>query len=374
VLSLLQERCPNLLLQIHDFAEDGRPAVYHTSAYPDDCHYCVINSRDYGLLQKAGLSSKGLHLLPNMVSPWQAPPKGAVSPFASPYLLYPVRAIRRKNVGEAILLAMLAGTSHHLAVTLPPNSPADLASYRNWQRFTRRLSLPVRYEAGLRHSFSALTGFASSVLTTSINEGFGFSFLEPWTGGQWLWGRRIPGISDDFARAGIGLDHLYGRLRIPLGWIGRERLQNRFRHCIQQAWQGFGRPGACPHTTQVMSASMGSDGTVDFGILEEAWQRQVIARVQHSRRDHHRLLDLNPVLAAPFPPPGDRKVIFANRETIRSAYGEKGYTERISSLLARVVGHPLRQSISRQKLLALFFTAQPFSLLKWGNDHDHPET
>ncbi|MGD9373989.1 MAG: hypothetical protein PVF14_21350, partial [Desulfobacterales bacterium] len=47
VLTALQRKGLNLLLQIHDFAEDGRPSAYFAEEYPADCHYCVINYRDY---------------------------------------------------------------------------------------------------------------------------------------------------------------------------------------------------------------------------------------------------------------------------------------------------------------------------------------
>src|SRR6056297_1361014 len=70
IINLIQQENIPLLLQIHDFAEDGRPNAYYAKqAYPADCHYCVINSRDYRILKSAGLSPNGLHVLPNCVDP-----------------------------------------------------------------------------------------------------------------------------------------------------------------------------------------------------------------------------------------------------------------------------------------------------------------
>ncbi|MGD9302352.1 MAG: hypothetical protein PVI13_12310, partial [Desulfobacterales bacterium] len=102
ILKSLQGKGANLLLQIHDFAEDGRPQAYFAEEYPADCHYGVINSRDYDLLLKAGLKTNGLHLIANTVdhSALQPPPVESQKPM----ILYPVRAIRRKNIGEAVLL------------------------------------------------------------------------------------------------------------------------------------------------------------------------------------------------------------------------------------------------------------------------------
>ena len=68
ILKLLQQEDLNLLLQIHDFAEDGRPLAYFSDSYPVDCHYSVINQRDYQILLNSGLKPDGLHLMENMVT------------------------------------------------------------------------------------------------------------------------------------------------------------------------------------------------------------------------------------------------------------------------------------------------------------------
>jgi len=98
VVKILQQKGFKLLLQIHDFSEDGRPLSYFSENYPEDCHYCVINSRDYRVLTHAGLVDQGLHLLPNMVNPINFKiPECSIQN----YVLYPVRAIRRKIVFRA---------------------------------------------------------------------------------------------------------------------------------------------------------------------------------------------------------------------------------------------------------------------------------
>ena len=61
ILKAIQKRGVALFLQIHDFAEDGRPLSYFAEEYPADCHYSVVNSRDYRILLKAGLKKKGNH-------------------------------------------------------------------------------------------------------------------------------------------------------------------------------------------------------------------------------------------------------------------------------------------------------------------------
>jgi hypothetical protein len=53
ILNVLKKRGLKLFLQIHDFAEDGRPLSYFAEEeYIENCHYGVINSRDYNILRR----------------------------------------------------------------------------------------------------------------------------------------------------------------------------------------------------------------------------------------------------------------------------------------------------------------------------------
>ena len=229
ILKILKDRGMRLFLQIHDFAEDGRPRVYFKDDYLSDCHYGVINSRDYDILIRSGLKPEGLHLVSNMITP--LPAAGIGNRHEAGPVLYPVRAIRRKNIGEAILLASFFPYNRPLMITLPPNSAADFPAYESWKRFVARFGLNVEFESGLKSDFVSLVHAADSLLTTSISEGFGFSFMEPWTAGKFLWGRDLPEITYDFKKSDIRLDHLYTRIRIPLQWVGAED----FFACWQRA-------------------------------------------------------------------------------------------------------------------------------------------
>ena len=191
IIRFLQNKGVNLLLQIHDFAEDGRPLAYFTDEYPADCHYGVINKRDYDILLKAGLTKEGLHLMENTVN---VPPLVRQPESDKAMVLYPVRAIRRKNIGEAILLSLFLKQGQNLVITLPPNSPADIKSYRAWKAFAQEQDINVGFDQGLNKEFEDLVLSAESLITTSISEGVGFSFLEPWLFGKLLWVRRLSDI------------------------------------------------------------------------------------------------------------------------------------------------------------------------------------
>jgi glycosyltransferase involved in cell wall biosynthesis len=55
---------------------------------------------------------------------------------------------------------------------------------------------------------------ADMVITTSILEGFGFVYIEPWYAGTAVIGRDLPLVTEDFNKAGMDLGHLYRVLMV----------------------------------------------------------------------------------------------------------------------------------------------------------------
>lgn len=361
IVNGLQQHGFTLFLQVHDFAEDGRPTAYfRDQAYPRDCHYGVINSRDYHILIHSGLSAGGVHYLPNCVFPLETMP---VSP-TEHYLLYPVRAIRRKNVGEALLISHFLPENWAVFITQPPNSPVDFPSYNQWKSYAAANRLPIGFEMGTHRPFPDLVAGAQQVLTTSITEGFGFAFLEPWTAGKMLTGRRLPEICRDFTDEGIHLDHLYSQIALPMDWIGREKIIDRFAVSLETNQKAYGRnwPGDwADHCLQSLKACQ----TIDFGMLDESLQMAILDALQAQPALKGEMMRLNPFLES-FPAmatPDD--LVDANRERILSLYNASRYRERLKAIYARILGNPVRQSIDRKALLSGFLSFPNFSLLKW---------
>ncbi|MEZ4549038.1 MAG: hypothetical protein R2860_11810 [Desulfobacterales bacterium] len=71
-----------------------------------------------------------------------------------------------------------------LAVTLSPNSDQDRLAYQSWKDFSVRNQLRVLFDASRHYPFPDLVSSMEQMITTSISEGFGFSFLEPWIAGK----------------------------------------------------------------------------------------------------------------------------------------------------------------------------------------------
>jgi glycosyltransferase involved in cell wall biosynthesis len=362
ILNALQKKNIKLFLQIHDFAEDGRPLVYFSEdEYIENCHYGVINSRDYNILLESGLKEKGLHKIFNTINPLplnttNAPPKKMV--------LYPIRALRRKNIGEAILISLFFKNHETLAITLPPNSPADMEHYEQWKGFVKEKNLNVIFEAGLSHEFSKLVHSAKFLITTSITEGFGFSFLEPWTAKKILWGRKLPKICHDFEKNGIRLDHLYTQLAVPLEWLGKEKL---FR-----AWQA-GIRKACflfdikIDKRKILTAfeKITENQRVDFGLLNEAFQKMVISHVVSDTSHRDRLRSLNPFLMDPGKVADKETLIQNNLNAVLLHYNKTNYRKNLVDIYSRVIKDRVCHKIDKKRLVLNFLTPEDFSLLKW---------
>ncbi len=195
----------NLLFHIHDFPECGRPANLEkldaqlsVPPYPSGprIRYAVINERDRKILSEAGLD-ESVFLLVNPVTLTPAAPsnpeelKTALTETCAasnpgylpdaPILLYPVRAIRRKNILEAALLARMLHEPVNLIVTLPGTSSQEKEYSDTIER---------AYKEGLingvwcpeasgdpRLSYPMLVASCDAIVSTSVQEGFGYLFL-----------------------------------------------------------------------------------------------------------------------------------------------------------------------------------------------------
>jgi len=361
ILKLLQQEGLNLLLQIHDFAEDGRPFAYSADTYPADCHYSVINQRDYHILLKSGLKKDGLHLMENTVTP----PVISLKPgIEDPMALYPIRAIRRKNIGEAVLLSRFMKPGQAVVITLPPNSPTDIKSYRGWKNFVRDHNLNVAFDRGLTHDFETLVLSAGSLISTSITEGFGFSFLEPWLFGKLLWGRKLADICRDFERNGIRLEHLYTGLYVPIDWIGPGQFRDRWHTSVLKACALYNFSIENARLRSVFDF-VTSNGVIDFGLLDESSQKKAILRLMARGRDCARLIQLNPFLAEPGAVPDKNGLIAANQQAVMNRYGPDRYRKKLLNVYRKVSTTPVHHHIDKKALVASFLNLEQFSLLKW---------
>lgn len=281
-----------MVLQFHDLAEDGRPMNYPIVAetellYPHSprIKHAFLNSRDRRHFLAAGLPAAHSVLLPNAITqpatvkPLEQKPDSAL-------VLYPVRGIRRKNLGELFLLAALSPKGTRYAVSLAPDAERWMAVYDEWRAFATDTGLPVLLDVVGRLSpapkaprtYASWLRHATHCITTSVAEGFGLGFLEPVTLGKPLLGRNLPAVTNDFAEAGIVPGRLYDRLLVPVDWVGRETLRQRLVRILRATLESYDQPMSNEHLERSFAAML-HHGHLDFGNLPEDLQRQVIHRI-----------------------------------------------------------------------------------------------
>jgi glycosyltransferase involved in cell wall biosynthesis len=369
----LARRGERLLLQIHDFAEDGRPANYRLLReelaseagagfdrllYPTGArvHYALLNRHDRDVLVKAGADPGRTHVLANPVSLEPVPPDVDRVPGL---FVYPTRAIRRKNLGEFLLWAALAPRDTRWQTTIEPKTAADRPAYERWRAVARELRLPVDFAVALEHPrpMAEVLARAEAVVTTSVAEGFGLSFLEPWLAGRAVAGRNLPEITGDFVDEGVRLESLYARLDVPLDWVGSTRFRTAVGEGLRALRAAYGRVASEADVESACAAALRGT-SVDFGRLDEAMQEDVLRRVAAGETP-----DLHPSkLATAVPHPA----IAANASAVRRAYGEDRHARRLAGLYRRIMDEPAAtgEGPDAARILDLFLTPERFMLLR----------
>lgn len=363
VIKILAARGFDAFLQIHDFAEDGRVGSCIREEYPEDVHFGVINSRDYQYLLESGLRPEGLHLLPNCV---RELPDGGGDFRDNHLLLYPVRAIRRKNIGEVLLISLFVNDGDYIGVSLPALSRNDWQSYNDWKIFARTRGLPVRFDLGTKYQFGELISISKCFLTTSIAEGFGFAFLEPWMCGRPLWGRRIPGICDDFTGGGVSLDGLYESFRVPRDRVDlvsfMKKLEAELKHLEKYYDVSLDARAVADSVRSVVG-----DGHVDFGLLAEKNQASFIREAAEDEGLRRAVFEANPKLALLVANAYEPAALERNRETIGRTWSRQRYADELAGVYKKVMSVKVHQKIDKVKLLSHFLKPEHLSLLKWGS-------
>lgn len=377
VIRELAEEGQRVVLQLHDFAEDGRPGNYtvqrsffdsedsfESTLYPvaKQIHYATINRRDHDFLQAAGVSRSNLHVLPNAVSELKVRTTPEDRPFSRDklYAIYPVRGIRRKNIGELLLLAMFHEDKVHYATSLNPENPEWEAGYGAWQDAVEEFQLPVTLGIadGEKYDYLDLVGWADFVVTTSVAEGFGLAFLEPWTVGKGVMGRDLPDITKDFAENGLELRNLYQRIEFPVEWLDEKALKGEIESMLRQSYLAYDVRLPRNAVRQTWKEWVRRK-RIDFGVLNEAFQVQVL-RLLHENPELRKEVSVPPLSLA------TEEEIRESRRIIEDVYSLERYGERLESLYSHVlegnvgkVGH-----LSTDRVLDQFLKPARLNLLR----------
>lgn len=392
-LTTLAERGWPQLLQVHDFAEDNRPANYRRLAdaldapdpqrlggllYPqaERIHYATLTRRDAVVLGKAGVAGERLEPLANPVAEFGDLPAVADArarvlaklslPANARLFAYPVRGIRRKNLGEMLLLAAIAPADAYLAVTLAPKNPVEYASFDAWSEMARRLELRCRFDtagqAGV--AFHDMLAAADALLTTSVAEGFGMVFLEAWLAGRMLVGRNLPEITADFRDEGVEFEGLYDQLSVPLTLVDEAAVRSDLRAVNNETCKRYGIQPLSLREFDRHVEPLFAGGCVDFGRFTPERQADLIERAAHDAAVRDGLLAANESVARllAIRHGNHEALIHSNAAVVRSRYSTRAVGKRLLADYERVLrspaGGPARPAPNGRAVLDHFVTPE----------------
>jgi hypothetical protein len=161
----------------------------------------------------------------------------------APVWLMPCRLVRRKNIGEALLLTRWLRPEAWLFTTGGPSSAEEEAYGRGLahaaSRFDWKLRLGILHgdERG-KPSVPELVAASEAILLTSLQEGFGFPYIEAAAARRPLLARSIPGMAPDLGKFGFRFPQMYREVLVCpelFNWAReRERQRTLFRRWSEQ--------------------------------------------------------------------------------------------------------------------------------------------
>ncbi|MEO8617479.1 MAG: HAD family hydrolase [Luteolibacter sp.] len=292
VVARLANEQERLILQIHDLAESGRPENYPLIAdsqniYPFSAriHYAFLNTRDLKIFTGAGLPQENTTVLANPVPCPDPHLRGKIHGSRS-ILFAPIRGIRRKNLGELVLLSALAPVGANFAISRAPQNPRALPIHDTWRKFARKHRLPIEFDVvdhfsptvGASAGFESWVRHATHFVTTSVAEGFGLPFLESIAHRKPLIGRNLAHLAGEHARHDIRSGRLYERILVPIDWIDSSIFAGYLTTTLERNHRFYQRP-LSNETISATYDALVHDGYLDFGNLPEPLQQGVIEKL-----------------------------------------------------------------------------------------------
>ena len=201
---------------------------------------------------------------------------------------------------------------------------------------------------------------AFALVTTSVAEGFGLSFLEPWIAKRPLTGRDLPEITEQLKSHGMDMSGLYTRLDIPASWIDGNVLRHKVASRLRKHFQAY-RRAITPEDVHTALSEISRSRMIDFGRLDENLQEQVITKILESPSTRE---ELQPSTLGPH---GDQtEPITRNRIAALRDFGLASYGKRLTSIYREIAASPSGPvtGISTETLLDCFLDPKRFSLLR----------
>ncbi len=196
---------------------------------------------------------------------------------ADHWWLYPCRALRRKNIAEALLVQRALAPESFVVTTGGASSTAEENYFVRLTVAAAANGWPLAAGVGMRKQsppVTALTAAADAVVITSLKEGFGLPYSEAALATRPCYARVPFGLEETLQDLQVPLTQQWSSLPVPREWFDSAREAAR----VAQMRESL--PALLPPEFQAaarISVSPDKDSTVDFGRLSLDAQLEVIS-------------------------------------------------------------------------------------------------
>jgi len=314
-----------MLFHIHDFPECARfdnlnklRSAGIENPYPvsDNIAYSLINSRDLKLLNDAGLPAGHLFLLNNPVdtSVKDLHPAPVIKgdrikrfynyfagtfPAADPEgktIFYPVRSIRRKNILEAGLICAAAAEPANLVVGLPGTSGREQAYSQVCGQCFRDGLIPGVWGSGIHDSvdipsFKDMLALSDLIISSSVQEGFGYLFINAVQLGTPLLARYLDILDGIRGVFPSGSSFFYEDLNIPADEAWLSSLKKSYLKKLDSLSSTISTDAV--KQISMITDQIGKNGTIEFSYLPVDLQIKVLQQLKESTEYKSEIRELN---------------------------------------------------------------------------------
>jgi len=151
---------------------------------------------------------------------------------------------------------------------------------------------------------------------------------------------------------------------VPVTWLDTAKLLAAWQVSVREAGAMFNFNIEERSIADAFEKTI-ADETIDFGLLNEAFQKQIISRVLSDPYNRTVLIDLNPFLMTPGKVSNPKDLIQNNLLAIFNNYNQAIYTQALRSIYKKVLTVNVSHCIDKNILFSEFLNLENFSLLKW---------
>ncbi len=274
--------------------------------------------------------------------------KGFVFDKNKEIILAPLKSMRRKNIFESILLLKLMGKRYQLIVTLDAASGEDRKYSRKVKKFVKKHKIAAVIGIG-DHIISPVPErvidkeeikffnmddifeVSRAVITTSIVEGFGFVYHEGWLTDRFVFGRKIPYVTNAYEKDGMNFNHMYSKLNINPRWINLKRLKRKYFEKLNNLRQKQNyRPLSKDEFEIEFKQKKMKDGFIDFGDMDVVAQAIFLEKIDKYKKELVKINPhINPVLRV------KKEVIEKNKKVSAKNYCLRAKAKRLAALFEK---------------------------------------